>query len=291
MKKHLVFIVNPKSGTDRVKAVADAIEANIDKAVYTYDIAYTNKPKHGVELAREAAVNGAFAVVAIGGDGSVNDVAAGLAGSDTALAIIPKGSGNGMARTLGIPMDMAKAIAIINRGKTIQIDLGYAHDRLFVSNAGVGFDARVAGEFAASNRRGLFVYSWLTTKLLWLYRSPVYTITVDGKTVTEKAFLINVANGQQFGYNFKIAPDASWTDGLLDVVVIKRFPKLLGGLLVWRAVRGTILKSRYVSHYRGKDITIHHPELKLMQTDGDVHPCGDTVRFLVQEQIQKVIVP
>ena len=290
-KKHLVFVVNPKSGVERQKVVQHAIEQYLDKEQFTYEIQHTQYAKHGTELAREAAKAGAYGVVAVGGDGSANDIAAGLLGTDTVLAIFPKGSGNGMARTMEIPLKDREAIETINRNKVVKMDVGFVNGQLFISNAGVGFDALIAKKFAKSVKRGLAVYSWLVTKYLWLYNEWDWRITVDGKEIRTRAFLVNIANGRQFGYNFQIAPDADWQDGLLDVIIIKKFPKILGSSLVIRAMNGTLTKSPFVEHYRGKEITIVHPDLKLMQTDGDAHPCNNRLEFKIQAAAQKVIVP
>lgn len=290
-KHHLVFIINPKSGVDRQKAIQRAIDTTLDKQKFTYEIQHTRYAKHGTELARTAAADGAYAVVAVGGDGSVNDIVAGIMGTDTALAVIPKGSGNGMARTMEIPLEEEKAIEVINRGNTIMMDIGFANDRPFISNAGVAFDALISRKFAKSTRRGFAMYSWLVTKHMWTYREWDWHINIDGEILKEKAFIVCVANCTQFGYNFQIAPNASWTDGLFDLIIIKNFPKIMGGTLVFRAMNGTLTDSPYVKQYRGKDITISHPELKLMQTDGDAHACSNKIHFKLMPAAQKVIVP
>ncbi|MEZ5017855.1 MAG: diacylglycerol kinase family lipid kinase [Flavipsychrobacter sp.] len=290
-KKHLVFIINPNSGVDRQKAIQNAIDDHLNLTQFSYEIQHTQYAKHGIELSRAAAQKGAYAVVAVGGDGSVNDVVAGLSGTDTCLAIIPKGSGNGMARSMGIPLDVVKAIEVINSGNVIKMDIGYANDQRFISNAGVAFDAIISKEFASSKRRGFLIYSWLVTRNLFSYKEKEWQITFDGNTINKKAFMVNVANGKQFGYNFQIAPDASWTDGLFDIIIIRKFPKLLGGMLVLRAMNGTITKSKYVEHYRAKEISIHHPDLKLMQTDGDAHDCANTIKFTITKGEQKILVP
>jgi len=289
--KHIVFIVNPKSGTERRKEIETAVRANLDKARFTYEIQETQFAKHGTQLAKDASGKGAYAVVAVGGDGSVNDIATGLAGTDTILGIIPKGSGNGMARTMGIPLAVDDAVKVINKEHIQAIDVAYANDRLFVSNAGVAFDALISKKFAKSERRGLAVYSWLVTKYMWLYKEWDFSITVDGKELKERAFMVNVANGKQFGYNFHIAPMADYTDGVLDVIVIRKFPKILGGLIALRAMSGTIAKSPYVRHYTGKEVTITHPELRLMQTDGDAHECANRITFSIKPAAQRVFVP
>ena len=290
-KKHLVFIVNPRSGVQREKAVQQAIDKRLDTEQFTYEILHTEYAKHGTVLAKEAAAKGAHAVVAVGGDGSVNDIVAGLKGTDTALAIIPKGSGNGMARTMEIPLKEHQAIEVINQGNTKMMDVGYANDKPFISNAGVAFDALISKKFAKSKRRGFAVYSWLVTKHMWSYKELEWDITIDGEPLKHNAFIISVANGKQFGYNFQIAPGASYTDGLFDVVVVKKFPKFLGGALVLRAMNGTITKSPYVEHFRAREVVISHPKLKLMQTDGDAHDCDDKIHFRMATAAQKVIVP
>lgn len=289
--KHLVFIVNPYSGIERNKEIKSAIDQSLDQSRYTYEIRNTEYAGHGTQLAAQAAADGAFAVIAVGGDGSVNDVTRGLKNTPTALGIIPRGSGNGMARTLNIPVDIQQSIQLLNKAKTETIDLGYVNDRLFVSNAGVGYDALIAGKFAGSKRRGLMVYSWLVTRYLWLYKCQDWQLEVDGRIIRRKAFMINVANGQQFGYNFKIAPDASWTDGMLDVIIIRDFPRILGSLLAWRMIRGTLLQSKYVERIRGKHIVISHPQLDQMQTDGDPHGCSSELHFRIEEKTQQVLVP
>jgi YegS/Rv2252/BmrU family lipid kinase len=291
MKKHLVFIINPRSGTDRVKAIQSAIEGGVDTNLYSCETQYTERPQHAIELAKKAAAQGAHIVVAVGGDGSVREVAMGLIGTDTALGIIPKGSGNGMARTLGIPLKVEEAVGVINKGTVRRVDVGYVNDNLFISNAGVGFDALISGKFARSKRRGLAAYSWLVTRHLWLYKDWDWRITIDGELHKERAFLVNVANGQQFGYNFKIAPLASYTDGMLDVTIIRKFPKMLGGSLLVRALNGDIHKSPYVRHYRAKEVSIAHPDLRMMQTDGDPHPCSNRLEFRVVPSALDIVVP
>lgn len=287
----VLFIINPKSGVDRVKALQGLIDQYLDKDKYTYEIAHTQYAKHGTELAKEGAANGFSIIVAVGGDGSVNDVIAGIHNTTATLAIIPKGSGNGLARSLKIPLDSALAISLINKGNRATIDLGRADDRIFVSNTGVGFDALVARKFAKSNRRGMAIYSWIVTKYLWMYKEWKWDIEVDGVAMNQKAFILTVANAAQFGYNFKIAPLADLQDGLFDIVIIKKYPKILGALIALRAFKGTLMKSKYVLHYKGKHVTIRHPQLSLLQMDGDVHKCGSEVKVEMLEAALNIIVP
>ncbi len=291
MRRNLVFIINPRSGVDRQKEIKRAIDAYLDHSRYTHEILYTEYAGHGTLLAQTAAANGVYAVIAVGGDGSVNDVVQGLLDSDTILAIIPKGSGNGLARSMNIPMDIAAAMRVINRGNTITMDIGYADHRPFISNAGVAFDALIAKKFAKSARRGLMAYSWLVTKYMWLYKEPDFLITIDGRKLNVKAFMVVIANGQQFGYNFRIAPMANFTDGLLDVIIVRKFPKITGILLALRGLSGAIGSSPYVKHFTGREISISSPSMKLMQADGDAHECATKLRFTLRPGAQKIIVP
>jgi diacylglycerol kinase (ATP) len=289
--KKILFIINPKSGVDRVKALKSLIDQNLDHSIFEYKIEHTEYAKHGTEIAKKGAADGFHIIVAVGGDGSVNDVIAGLYNTNAALAIIPKGSGNGLARSMKIPLDSAKAIQLINKENKITIDLGKADGKIFVSNAGVGFDALVARKFAKSNRRGMAIYSWIVTKYLWMYKEKVWQIEVDGMPIKEKAFILTVANAAQFGYNFKIAPHADLQDGLFDIVIIKKYPKILGAVIAMRAFNGSILKSKYVLHFKGRNITISHPELSLLQMDGDVYKCGTEVKIEMQPASLHVIIP
>lgn len=285
------FIINPKAGTDRVKEIRTAIDAVFAQAVSPPELRFTEYAGHGELLAREAAAHGARVVAAVGGDGSVREVAKGIIGTEAVLGIVPKGSGNGLARSLGIPLSLKAALGVIAAGKTRQIDVGYANEELFLSNAGVGFDALIAKAFAASRRRGLRAYSWLVTRHLWGYRAPLWQLSVDGREWEEAAFMVNVANGRQLGYNFQIAPHAQPDDGWLDLTLIRPFPKAFGGTLVWHAFRGAIQRSRYVQHVRGRHIRVAHPQLCTMQTDGDAHACGPQVQFQIRRAALKVMVP
>ena len=291
--KHFIFIVNPHSGTDRVKRIEAAVEAAFAGTGHTHEIQLTQQAKHGTELAREAAAAGAYAVVAVGGDGSVADVAKGLLGTPTALGIVPKGSGNGLARALRIPLKTEAAIALLVNAEERPIDVGFADEKLFLSNAGVGFDAVVSQAFQKSIRRGLRSYAGLVAKHLWAYQPMTYRITLDGagEVIEERAFLLTIANGSQLGYNFRIAPHALLDDGLLDVIIVRPFPNLLGCLISLRAWTGSILKSRYVRHYRAREVHIHHPDLRIMQTDGDPHPCDANVVVRLQERAIRVLAP
>ncbi len=275
---------------DRIKALSGSIEKLLDKTQYTYEIYDTEYEKHGTELARKAALQGAYGVIAVGGDGSVNDVVNGLKGSTTLLGILPKGSGNGMARSLNIPLSVEKAIAVINKNKIAEIDVAYANEHAFISNAGVGFDALIIDQFRHSARRGFASYCTLITRSIFSYKDPEWRILVDGKEYKQKAFFINIANGKQLGYDFVIAANADYTDGLLEVTIVGKFPKLMGAWLALRMRRNTLHKSKYVRTMQAKEVIVEAPHLTRLQTDGDPHSANGKVYFRIEGK-QKIFVP
>jgi YegS/Rv2252/BmrU family lipid kinase len=287
--KQLVFIVNPRSGTDRVKAIESAVATGIDPKQYQVAIRVTERAGHGVDLARDAADQGAFAVVAVGGDGSVNDVATGLYGTNTALGILPKGSGNGFARSLSIPLHLNQAIARINSGNVVAVDVGFANEHLFLSNAGAGFDAEVTDAFAHSHVRGLKTYAEIIMRKLFTYQARPYTLRIDGVTVQEEAFMLVVANGNQFGYNFQIAANADCTDGLFNVVLVRKFPHWAGPFIALDSMRGRMHKNAFVKTWTAKTIELEAPHLQFFQTDGDTRTCNGKVVFRMVPQALKVI--
>jgi diacylglycerol kinase (ATP) len=292
MTKHFVFIVNPRAGVDRVKRIEELVQQVFSNSDLTYEIKLTERAKHGTELARHAAQAGAYAVVAVGGDGSVADVAEGLLGTQAVLGIVPKGSGNGLARELKIPLKTEAAITLLKNGHERAIDVGFAGEKLFLSNAGVGFDMVISQDFEQSVRRGLVSYVTLVVKHLWRYKPRTYRIVLDDKKeIEEHAFLLTVSNGSQYGYGFRVAPCAQIDDGLLDVIVVRPFPTFMGFIIPLRAWTGTILKSRYVKHYRARSIRIIHSDLRAMQCDGDAHSCSDNLEFRVEPAAMKVLTP
>ncbi len=224
LQKRILFIVNPISGIGRQKAVERLIEARLDKDRFNISIAYTNAPGHATDISRKAAADGVEIVVAVGGDGTVNETAAGLVDSETILAIVPAGSGNGLARHLKIPMNLKRAIDVINMGRILKIDTATMNDQLFVNVAGVGFDAAVAKKFALAGKRGFSTYLRITTNSYKQYEPKQYTLIIDGKVIKRRALLISFANSSQFGNNTSIDPSASVSDGYIDVCIVGKVP-------------------------------------------------------------------
>ncbi|KAA2244692.1 diacylglycerol kinase family lipid kinase [Chitinophaga agrisoli] len=291
--RKILFIINRKAGTDREKRLEDTIRRHLPAPGFSVQITHLAYLGHGTHLAQEAVANGVDTVVAVGGDGSINEIAQGLTGSNTALAIIPLGSGNGLARALKIPLNVEKALQLIAQNKRGAIDAGYANGHLFLSNAGVGFDALIAERFRNMQKRGLQGYAKLVIKSFREYKDNVYTINIDGnKTLQKPAFLLSMANGNQLGYEFKLSPQADLFDGLLDVVVVP--PVSFLGLLPLciHSLLGTVHKTKYMQRYTGRNITVSSPKLAYLQVDGDAVPLGNNaqVEFKVVKAALQVIV-
>ncbi len=213
------FILNPVSG-NRVadtEHFARCIQLNFPGA----DMRLTKAAGHATELAREAAAENFDVVVAIGGDGTINETARGLAGTKTALAVIPRGSGNGLARELGMPLNFEEAVMRLQRGSIAPCDIGRANGELFLNVAGVGLEAEIAWQFMEHGKtgaRGKWPYFKLGAKTVFSYKPPVFDADMDGKKTQLSPLTLVFANGRQYGSNFKIAPPANLGDGLLGMV-------------------------------------------------------------------------
>lgn len=222
-KKKILFIINPNSGKKKHNQLAQSIGQVIDSGRFQVEIIYTQYAGHAIELSREAVTNKTHVIVAVGGDGTINEVAGQMINSKAILGIIPMGSGNGLARHLGIPRHIEKALRLINQFDFSKIDTCTVNDHHFVSIAGVGFDALVAKHFARGERRGFMGYFTVVANKYLKYKPKKYLLEfADGKKITTRALFIALANSNQFGYNTTIAPHARLTDGLLDVCIVKK---------------------------------------------------------------------
>ena len=223
MKKLVTLaLINPISGTGKQKGIADRLRTHLDSDKFILDVRETEYAGHAIELSKEAANNGVDVVIAVGGDGTVNEVAQGLLHSDTAMAIIPCGSGNGFARHLGISCSPFKAISQLNSMVPCLVDTLQVNDLLSVNVSGVGYDAFISHEFAKMNSRGLSSYVRAILTSYFSYCDRKYTLTINGNREELKAFMVSFANSSQFGNNAFIAPKASLKDGKFNISVIKK---------------------------------------------------------------------
>ena len=224
MKKRILFIINPISGIKRIVNFERIIQRKIDHTKFDVSIRYTEYKGHGSLLAREAVENRTDIVVAVGGDGTINEIATQLVHTDTIMGIIPAGSGNGMAFHLNIPIVATKAVKVINKLKTTKIDVCKLNDYHFFSVAGIGFDAKVAYDFNSEKHRGFNNYLKQVIKNYLHYKQDLFRISYSDTTIDKEAFFITFANSSQWGFNIKMAPFASIQDGLVDVCIFHKPP-------------------------------------------------------------------
>jgi len=215
-----LLIINPISGTGNKRGLAEFVQRQLASAGITLDVVYTTGHGDATKFTLDAVDKGYAAVIAAGGDGTVNETARALCGKRTALGIIPSGSGNGLARHLGIPIDPRSAVNIILKDNIVDCDYGTANGEPFFCTFGVGFDAAVSDKFAKQKRRGKLSYIRSAISEYVSYNPQVYTISANGQILTQKAFIVACCNASQYGNNAYIAPTASITDGLLDITIV-----------------------------------------------------------------------
>ncbi|MBE9468270.1 MAG: diacylglycerol kinase family lipid kinase [Bacteroidetes bacterium] len=289
MMKRILFIINPVSGVGKQKIVEKRIKKYLDTTKFSYEIKYTKEAKHAIKISTEAA-NKFDIVVAVGGDGSVNEVCKGLINSNSALAIIPTGSGNGLARYLNIPLKIDKAIELINQTTIKKIDTAEINNEKFVNVAGIGFDAHVSHIFANYGKRGPLPYVKIAAEEFPKYRAQKYKISIDGKSVYRKAFLISFANSSQFGNNAYISPEAKIDDGLIDVCIFKNFPIVESPRLAVMLFDKRLDKSKYMEIVKGREITITHENSIIAHIDGEPVSFGKEINVKIIPQSLNVIV-
>ena len=270
-KKNIVFIINPISGTNSKDSIPDLIAERLDQDLFDYEIVFTEYAGHASALAKHYADEHADIVVAVGGDGTVNEVARSLVHTDTALAIIPCGSGNGLARHLCIPMDIKKSINIINHYSIEQFDYGVINDLPFFCTCGMGFDAFISLKFAEAGKRGPITYVENVLKEGLKYRPETYEVSDDSGTHHHKAFLIACANASQYGNNAYIAPGASMKDGEMDVIIMEPFDALEAPQIAADLFMKTLGNNSKIKTFRTKQLHIHR------QSDGAIHYDGDPI--------------
>ncbi|MCK4663925.1 MAG: diacylglycerol kinase family lipid kinase [Bacteroidales bacterium] len=290
MTNKILFIINPISGIGKQKSVEKNIKKYLDKNKYQSEIIYTKYAKHAIEISSKAANNYKI-IVAVGGDGSVNEVSRGLINSDTALAIIPAGSGNGLARHLKIPLKIIGAIKNINNGTCKEIDIIKLNEEFFVNVAGVGFDAHISHLFAEYGKRGRISYIKLINKEFINYQPQKYSIIIDEKEYIREAFLLSLANSSQFGNNAHISPMAKVDDGLIDLCILKKFPFYKTPDLAQKLFFKTIDKSKYIEIIKTKKLIIRNKELLKVHIDGEPITIKDDLNINVLQGALKVIVP
>ena len=284
--------MNPISGTARKAAIPGLIEKTLDKEVYEYEIIETQYAGHASIIAEEAKNKGIDIVVAVGGDGTVNEVARAIINSQTALGIIPCGSGNGLARHLMLPLNVKKSIEVINYGEIHNLDYGVINSHPFFCTCGMGFDAFISMKFSEAGKRGPVTYVENVLKEGLKYKPETYEIIDEEGTRHYKAFLISCANASQYGNNAYIAPQASMSDGLLDVIIMEPFDILEAPQVAIEMMNKTLDKNQKIKTFRTKHITIHRQNPGYIHYDGDpIMTDADVDIKLVSKGLRIVVNP
>jgi diacylglycerol kinase (ATP) len=241
------------------------------------EVFFTRNKADAQLLANKALDEGFTHVVAVGGDGTISDVAKALINSSCTLGVIPVGSGNGFARSLMIPSDPKKALDLFFKGEAKTIDTLLVNGKTCLGVTGIGFDAKVSKNFAEKTTRGLLTYLSVILSTYPHYNAKNYEMIVDGKKRQEKAFLLCFANTDQYGNNAMIAPEAKIDDGFLDIAVIKEFPAAYSPKLAFDLVQGRLKNSTYFSTIKAKDVviknssTLIHIDGEPERIEGDIH--------------------
>lgn len=289
--KRILFIVNPKAGTNLQKHIRESVEKHLNHRKFEYGFRFTERAEHAKELALEAVAEGYEIVVAVGGDGSINEVASALIGTDTVLGIIPAGSGNGLAMHLGYGRDIDEAVKKINTAEVRLIDVGLMNGQPFINLAGIGFDGLVSNMMKGSNWRGFLPYFFKSVEAGLKYTPRECRIEFDDKVLTKKCFIISIANGPMWGYNFQIAPDARLDDGFFEVVIMKEAPRWQYFAAVPSTLNGKIYDSEFVEHFTTSRVKISASGKNYVHLDGEGLVLEGDLEFEIKPKALKILAP
>ena len=268
-RRHILAIINPVSGIGNKDKIPRLIDTVVDHELNDVSIIMSEYAGHAREITQQAVKDGIDVVVAIGGDGTVNEVGSAVCGTKTALAIVPSGSGNGLARHLRISMNASRALQVLNNGEVGQFDYCTVNGRPFFCTCGMGFDAKVSYKFSNEGTRGFITYVKTALTEYIKYKPQEYLIDVDGAKLKEKAFVIACCNAAQYGNNAYIAPRATMQDGLIDVTVMHPFSLVESPLVGARLFLRQLNQDHHVSIYRGKRVVIERKRDDIIHVDGD----------------------
>lgn len=289
MSARYLFIVNPNSGKRNSETIIDIIEKTIPSSI-PYEVALWRNMEEFRTIEIKLKNNDYTHAIAVGGDGSVNLVARTILNTSIVLGIIPTGSGNGLARSLGIKIETVKAIQQLIENKTTTIDTGVVNNIPFFCTSGVGFDAHIGNLFANLKTRGLKTYIKLVIKEYLSYTPEEYSIEMNGLVLKRKAFFITVANAGQFGNDFYIAPKAKLNDGLFHVVITKPFNVFLGIGTLLKILFGKADKSKFIETYLCNELIITRTKNGTIHYDGEPNEQSEKLIYKLQPNSLKVII-
>lgn len=268
LPKKILFIINPISGKRKQKNIHTIIEYYLDHRKFSFDLMYSEYHQHAQEIVLQQLKNFDI-MIAVGGDGSVNQIGASLINSSVVFGIIPSGSGNGLARHLNIPMNFKGAIELINSyQEPIKMDIARMNGHCFLSTAGTGFDAHVAWKFSTATTRGFLTYAKIILQELFRYKIKKYELEINDQTIEMKALAVTIANSNQYGNNAYVSPQSKLNDGFLRLIIIKSFPFYYAPLLIFRLFNKSLLKSKFIVQHTVKRMVMTSPT-EHVQLDGE----------------------
>jgi diacylglycerol kinase (ATP) len=299
MQRKFVYFINPISGTGGKGLLLDIISNKTAEKNIPFEILHTNAEGDYAYLKEKITAENITDVIVCGGDGTVNQVANGLLGVAVNIGIIPMGSGNGLAFAAKIPKRIHKALEVVFAGNAVYIDSFYINKKFSCMLCGLGFDAQVAHDFAKQKKRGLSTYIKQSVKNFFNARNYDFELILDGKSLHSEAFFISIANSNQFGNNFTIAPQASLHDGLLDIVVVNKMSKLRMIWTILKQIRNGQVRmyedKKYhrndIHYFQTKKITIKNPRLAPLHIDGDPAETSEVFEIEIIENAFKLLTP
>ena len=292
VKEKIIYLINPVSGTSQKKHLPELILALSDNNIFETEVVFTKYKGEATEIVGQKLKENYRYFVAVGGDGTVNEIAKSLINTQGILGIVPIGSGNGLARHLQIPLDPKKAISTINKRKHQSIDYGIINQFPFFCTCGVGFDALIGEKFANAKGRGLSTYVKTTIREFYNYIPDSYRLTIDNNPpVMRKAFLITFANASQYGNNAYISPNADIGDGKLDICIMSPFKLHNAAGIGARLFLKNIEKSKFLTISQGRKIKLERSAEGVVHFDGEPCRMGKTLEISVVGKGLKVLIP
>ncbi len=290
-KRKYLTIINPNSGTSRKTSIPELAYNILSENGSELYFVYTNEQGHVAQIIDDVATQGFDVVIGVGGDGTINEVADAVRPTDMTMGIIPMGSGNGLARSLDIPMDPEAALEVIRKGYIKRIDCCEANGVPFFVTFGVGFDAQVTASYDQKSFRGPLSYVLSTVDQFIKHKSSLYRLHLNGEVIEQKAFLVTCANADQYGNNAIIAPEAELDDGLFDVVVIRNMSLLKAPQVAINLFTKNINESASIDIYRTDHLIIEREEADYAQVDGELLELGRRIEISIQKQQLPILVP
>jgi YegS/Rv2252/BmrU family lipid kinase len=288
-----IFIMNPHAGRrKRTEQLLDMIDSRLSESQFTYEFAYTVKAGDATQIARQAVTEGFEIIVAVGGDGTVNEVASGLINSKGILGIIPRGSGNGVARSLNIPTSTRDSLEFLLNPKMTTIDVGIINEKYFIGVAGVGYDALVGAKFQSFGVRGPIPYFFIGVNEFLKYHTQTYRIEIDEQKIEKKALVIALANTKQYGNGAIISPYSNPMDGELDVCIIEPLSYIQATQHASMLFKGSIDTSPLYYHKRCKSVKIYTKDAEMhVHRDGEPDKPMRSIEVKIVEKALRVCAP